>query len=92
MASLVITSGTDYIKVVFNDCTAAANMLRGYWGKAGLSVTQGSDGLVNIVDQHGRAWWCAYTATDGAMVVDSVDGASPSSNQDLCDKLGVLVK
>lgn len=92
MANIVITSGTDYLKVDFGDYSATLNMKKGYWSRSAIQVTQGESGIVNVIACDGVTMPLASAPTDGAYTVDSVNGAVPSSNSDLCDKLGVLVK
>jgi hypothetical protein len=47
-----------------------------------------------VVKMSGRdsgAWYVAHTATTGFLIIDTIDGASPLSKNDLIDKLTALM-
>lgn len=91
MANIVVTSSTNYIKAVFNDMATAAGADTGYWAKSTIEkVVLRNDGAVEVVEGSSRVWVLDLNGTLGA-IVDTVDGATPSSNSDLMDKLATAI-
>ena len=93
MPNTVITSTTNSIKVVFNDDSSKVGIDKGTWRKdAVLAFKLYSDHVsAETSDAVGR--WIVDDGTNsiGALIIDSVDGASPLSLSDLYDKLIALI-
>lgn len=92
MANVVITDNTDTIKFAFNSLSSDEDMTTLYIGKSRYMVhSNGADTLVRVAGASGYVGDFCFTATTGAMLVDSVAGAAPTSNADLLDKIEALM-
>ena len=92
MANTVITSTTNSIKVVFNDNSPNVGMDKGVWRKSVIVSMALRTDHIEVVSLLGARWTVVYAAgVAGAIVIDSVDAASPSSLSDLYDKLSALL-
>lgn len=91
MANLVITSTTDSIKVVFNDYASAAGYSKGTWNKRYVRDITLNGHLVTVDINGGQEWTVSYNSQNGALIVDTIDGAAPTSASDLYDKLVALI-
>lgn len=91
MANAVITSSTNCIKVVFNDLAEFAKREKGIWRKENIRFDLNeNDAGVTVTVEHEPQWVVSYNGTYG-MTIDTVDGATPSSDSDLYDKLMALL-
>lgn len=93
MPNTVVTSTTNSIKVVFNDDSSKVGIDKGTWNKSAVTSFKLYTDHVSAetIDAVGR--WIVDDGTNsiGALIIDSVDGASPSSLSDLYDKLVALI-
>lgn len=92
MANLVVTSTTNAVKVVFNDLSTAAGMDKGTWAKGTIEHCMLVDDLVSVEALDAVRWTLSHNSNALGMIVDSVDGASPSSASDLYDKISALIE
>ena len=95
MANIVITSMNGYIKVVFNDLSSGFNMDKGYFNRNGIAEVlelSGGGVVVTMGHPHGmvRAYQISYDGNNGS-TIDTVDAVAPTSDSDLCDKIGALI-
>ena len=94
MANIVITSkGTNGIYVDFGTY-ASSDLLSPQGFNACLLEhiePYGSGVVAKMSGRDSQTWHVAHTATTGFMIIDSIDGASPSSVSDLIDKLTALM-
>ena len=93
MANVVVTSTTNSIKVDFGDYASSVGMAKGTWNKGNISSFKlaSGDTYVSAHTLEEIRWTLVYAASGANLIVDSVDGASPSSNSDLYDKLIALI-
>lgn len=95
MTGIVITSGDDYVKVVFGNLAGhpLVQMERGYWSRRQFNIYIPDEGGVTIQDkQTGMTWRLSVEGTEGCLPVESINTVQPVSDINLCDLLGVLVK
>jgi hypothetical protein len=92
MANTVVTSTTNSIIVVFNDDSSKVGMTKGTWSKSDISQFHLWPNHVEVVERDAPRWVLSYTTnTIGALIVDSVNGATPSSLDYLYTKLIALI-
>ena len=92
MAKTVVTSTATVVKVVFNDDAPAVGMTQAYFCRSNISEVRNiSAGSVRVVLLTGASFSVSTNGAGGTLTVDSVDGVAPSSNIDLCDKIGALI-
>lgn len=90
MANIVITSTTNTIKVDFGTYSSVLDgQEAGCYQKADIDIYRFSD-RVRCVVKGEKEWSVVYAALTGCFIIDSIDGASPSSNSDLYTKLIAL--
>lgn len=90
MANTIITSTANSIKVVFNDDSAKVEMTKGTWRKADIRAIELYASNVNVRTFDGGDL-AVHNSSSVFLIVDTVDGASPSSLSDLYDKLIALI-
>lgn len=91
MANVVITSTTNSIKVEFNDYSSSLDGQEGgVYQKSLVTFYRYSTKVIALVSGE-KEWPVAYTATANCFIIDSIDGAAPSSNLDLYNKLAALI-
>ena len=98
MANLVITSTANSIKVVFNDQPFfdkrdGMTFSKGTWAKSEIADIKlnTDDSMVVVQEKDDFEWKVSDSGTSGTLTVDSVDGATPSSLDDLYTKLIALI-
>ena len=93
MANVVITSTANSIKVDFGIYNTALNLEKGTWSKDKVLNFQLVKGNVSVLAriQDEPQWGLAYSASGENLVVDSVDGVTLTSNDDLYTKLIALI-
>lgn len=93
MANLVITSTATAIAVEFNDMASTAGLIRGKWPRAHiLSIgLHYSANIVEVVTRSGEKWIVSHTTTNGALIVDSVDGVAPVDTANLYTLIAALI-
>lgn len=92
MANVVVTSSTKYVKVVFNDYAGAVNMTQGYFSKEHLAEVRALDsGTVSVRLDDGSIFTISTDGVQNSLLIDSVDGVTPTDNDDLCDKIATLM-
>ena len=96
MANIVVTSkGTNGIYVDFGVYEDDSNHIyspQGFNSNLIEHIYDDGTGVVVLVNgRDSQCWKVCHTATTGYMIVDSIDGASPSSASDLVDKLTALI-
>lgn len=96
MANIVITTiGNDGVYVDFG-VYASSELLspQGYQGKTIISVSPTADtNGIHVLTQgrDAQKWPVCHTATAGYMIVDSIDGVTPTGWSDLISKLTALM-
>lgn len=93
MANTVITSTTNSIKVVFNDDSSKVGIDKGTWNKGSIIAFKLHSDHVSAETNDSVGRWIVDDGTNsiGALIIDTIDGASPSSLSDLYDKLIALI-
>lgn len=94
MANIVVTSTTNSIEVDFGAYAGGDIPKKRTYSKSKTifyMTLEPSDAKVTVLSEGSPVWQLAYTATTGCFIVDSINGASPSSNSDLYDKLKALI-
>lgn len=94
MANIVVTSTANSIKVDFGAYAGGDIPKKRTYNlrKTIFFVSlEPSDAKVTVLSEGSPMWHLAYTATTGCFIVDSVNGAAPSSNSDLYDKIEALI-
>lgn len=96
MANIVITGVNGYIKFVFNDSTEAVKLKQGFFNSNQIAECVELDGggvVVTFSTTHGqmKTLQICYDGVHGEEV-DTVDAVEPTSDTDLCDKIGELIK
>lgn len=92
MANIVITSTATTVGVDFGVYASVADMDKASFRRDEMSEvikTFGAD-HVTVVMLDGNDFDLSYTTGTNAMVVDTVDGVTPTDNNDLYDKIVVL--
>ena len=92
MANLVITKTGFTVKVEFNDYAEKVGLDKDSFRRneiAEVRETYNADHLT-VVMLNGEEFDLSYTTHPYAMVVDSIDGVAPTSNDDLFNKLEAL--
>jgi hypothetical protein len=92
MANLVITSTAYTVKVVFNDYSEATNIKSTNFRREDIAevVEHHNADYITILMLDGNDFNISWTSHVHAMVVDSIDGVAPTSNDDLTAKLEAL--
>lgn len=92
MSNIVITSTLTGVKIDMGIYGTAVNFSKEAWSKSNNpKVRMNADGtIIEVRMPDGSVYPVAYTATVGALIVDSVDGLAPISNDDLFTKLFAL--
>jgi hypothetical protein len=93
MANIVITTTTNSIKVDFGAYAGGGIPKKATYNKDHIVkfTLEPSDAYVTAINDGELPWLLAYTATTNCLIVDSIDGNTPSSNSDLYDKLIALI-
>jgi hypothetical protein len=88
MANVVITTTANRINVVFNDASSEVGMDKGSWRKDHvLHVQLKTDHVEVQMDGSEHRWEVVDAAASNYLVIDTIDGAGPTSLSDLYDKL-----
>ena len=92
MAGVTVTTNADIMDVDFGDYGDGIKLPyeATYDCKDIIKVERYADYVVIKVRDE-LTWYLCYTATESYMIIDEVDGVAPTSNQDLYNKLKVLV-
>lgn len=93
MANIVVTSTANHIKVDFGDYYPTYYPVDIAYYNANLveKVELYSNMVIVHLSGGNKDWELSYDGSAGFQV-DTIDGATPSSNSDLCDKIGALIK
>ena len=98
MANLVITSTANSIKVDFNDQPFfdkrdGMTFSKGTWAKSAIEDIKlnADDSMVIVQEKDDFEWRVSDAGTAGTLTIDSIDGATPSSLDDLYTKLIALI-
>lgn len=90
MANIVVRSTTNSIKVDFGVYATALGVTKGCWRKERVRFNL-SSAYVNAIVYDEPDFAVSFDGATGTFQIDSVDGAAPSSNSDLYDKLIALI-
>lgn len=84
MANVVITTDSERIYIDFNDQSDTAGLVSGDWHKSAchISMNIGNSDIFFFVDDL-QQWRFSYNGSTDSMQIDTVDGATPSSNTNL---------
>lgn len=93
MPNTVITSTTNSIKVVFNDDSSKVGFDKGAWAKSSVRAFKLHSNHISAETSDAVGRWIMDDGTNsiGALIIDTVDGVSPSGLSDLYDKLVALI-
>ena len=93
MPNVVVTSTANSIKVDFGDYAAAVGFKKGCWSKGSIvnfELASGNE-YVTALSLGGPRWNLVYQASGVNLIVDTVAGVAPTSNDDLYTKLIALI-
>ena len=93
MPSLTITSSTIQVHVDFNGYESSVNYHKTSFKRRDIfivNVTK-SDLYISVEMINGLSFDLSYIDTVGALTVGTINGATPSSNEDLKNKINTLV-
>jgi hypothetical protein len=92
MANLVITSTVYTVKVVFNDYSEATNIKSANFRISDIAevVERHNADYITVIMLDGNDFNVSWTTHKHAMIVDSINGVAPTSNDDLTTKLEAL--
>lgn len=91
----VITTDTDNIIVQFNDLAGDGIPVTGVWAKDNIgSIQNFGDQILVQFSISKRDWYISRTSdvTGGTILIDSIDGVTPSDNLDLYEKIVFAIK
>ena len=93
MPSLTITSDTIQVHVDFNGYESIVDYHKTSFKRRDISVVDlsESDTFVRVNMINGENFDISYVDTAGALTVDTVNGATPASNDDLKNMINALV-
>ena len=92
MANTVVTSDTKKVKVVFNDLSSIVGMTQAYFSKSTISeVKCFGTGYVEVVLNNSDVWQISTDGSNNTLRIDTVDGETPTDNDDLCNKIAALM-
>ncbi len=94
MPNIVVTSTANYIKVEFNDYYPNNHPVKtAYYNANDIEKVELYADMVTVhlIADPTADWELSYDGSAG-FEVDTVDGVAPTSNADLCDKLGALIQ
>lgn len=94
MANIVITSkGTNGVYVDFGTYASADLSSPQGFGKCFIEHIEPSGSGVRVVygGRDAQCWKLSHTAVTDFMIVDTIDGVAPTSQDDLIDKLTALL-
>lgn len=94
MANIVVTSTINYIKVDFGNYFPTYYPIKlAYYNENTIEKVELYIDMVKVhmLGEKGSDWELTYDGSKG-LQVDAVDGVAPTSNSDLCDKIGALIK
>lgn len=93
MPNTVVTSTTNAVKVVFNDdSTKVSGITKATFAKLAIEEVKLNGNHVEVQTAHDFRWILDYQANNSMLVVDSVDGSSPTSLDDLYNKIATLIE
>ena len=87
--NLTITTTTNAVKVNFND-SPLGDVVKGIWRKDKILSIHNHGTYIEVLTFEG-SFQLSNAALAGCYVIDSVDGAAPSSLSDLFDKLSAML-
>lgn len=93
MANIVITSTTNLIKVDFGVYASVVGCSTGAWRKDKIhDIKLDNNGTCIYIETLNQAKWSlSVSQMDNCMIIDSIDGVSPSNASDLYNKLVTLL-
>lgn len=94
MANIVVTSTANYIKVNFGVYYPTYYPISvAYYNVNNIEKVElfSNMVMVHLLSDNISSWEFTYDGAAGFQV-DTVDGVAPTSNSDLCDKIGALIK
>lgn len=91
MANITVTSTTNSIIADFGDYGIFIGRLRGVWRKNNVEAISLYNDRITVITLGGESFEVAHVETNGAFVIDAVDGVVPSSLTDLFTKLAALL-
>ena len=89
MANVTVTSTANSVLVDFGVYTPQG-MTKGVWAKSAIRSFRLTSDRVQVNTNDGAFDVC-YSSTDSALIIDTVNGAAPSSLNDLYTKLAALI-
>lgn len=89
MANLVITSTANSIKVAFNDYSTILNLSNGIYDKRAVLAFE-KNGSIRVIMAYTAEWRVSTDGGDNSLIVDSVNGNVPSTNDELFTMLSAL--
>ena len=92
MANVIVVSTANTIEVEFNNFASLIGYKSATFQKRRISFQEMSDeSFVRIENAQGEHWAVSYNLSGGSLIIDSVDGLAPTSNNDLYNKLKALI-
>lgn len=93
MANVVITTTAATVSVDFGDLASGARKKEGTWKRGAIQhvVLSDNEDHIDVFIPSETIWSVTYSSDGANFVVDSIDGAAPTSNADLYTKLKALI-
>ena len=94
MEGAEITSDADFIEVVFNDMAAPAQAKKAQYKRSNVDVVleQHNAQFLIVRMSNMKDWPVSVNGAENSLIIKSVNGAAPTDNDDLYDKLKALMK
>lgn len=91
MANITITTTINSIKVDFGAYASGLSISKGTWNRDEVGSITLNDVHVYMQMKGGIEWPLNYDIQDKGFIVDSIDGATPTSLDDLYTKLSAMI-
>lgn len=92
MANIVITTTTDQIRVDFGAYyPSVIKYSKGTWKKTSIDNIELFAYWIEVIGRNSETWRVSHDGTDNSLIIDSIDGAAPSSLADLYTKLQAII-
>lgn len=91
MSNIIVTTTTNSVKVDFGVYSSDLAISKGAWNKDEVASITLNANHVYMQMKGGVEWALNYDLQDKGFIVDSIDGAAPSSLADLYAKLIAMI-
>jgi len=91
MSKITIESTDNSIKVDFGDYAPLLERSKGVWTKGNITSFKLSPMCVEASILSEKLWCVSFDGSNETLKIDTVDGLTPTSNEDLYNKLAELI-